>query len=109
VTRLLLILWLTAGLAPGLGELVESAVHLASAGHLAHSEADGGDLGDQGGEHGCGATHHLCGCCTSQVVVAAHAGALTMSVVITAGLAIAPDALVSLHEPTPPFRPPILS
>ena len=109
MTRLLLILWLAAGLAPGLGELAESAVHLADTGHLAHTEAGRGDLGDQGDEHGCGATHHLCGCCASQVVVPAHAGALPVSLAVTPGLASTPAALVSLHERTPPYRPPIPS
>jgi hypothetical protein len=107
--RLLLIIWLAVGLAPGLGEVAETAVHLATSGHMAHSDADHGDLGSQGDEHGCGTTQHHCGCCTSQVVVSAPSSRIPVSPVVTPGLSVTPDALVSLHEPTPPFRPPILS
>jgi len=107
--RLLLVIWLAVGLAPGLGEVVESAVHLATSGHLAHSDADHGDLGNQGDEHGCGTTQHHCDCCASQVVMSAHAGAVTVSLAAAPGHAVTPGALVSLHEPTPPFRPPIPS
>jgi hypothetical protein len=46
--RLLLVLTLLHGLAPGLGELAESVVHYVAEGHLAHSAADHGDLGCQG-------------------------------------------------------------
>ena len=105
--RFLLVMWLAVGLAPGLGEVAETAAHLATAGHLAHTDADHGDLGDQGDEHGCGTTQHHCGCCASQVVVSAQACALTVSLVVAPGLSVAPAALASLHEPTPPFRPPI--
>jgi hypothetical protein len=107
--RFLLVMWLAAGLAPGLGEIAESVVHLATSGHLAHSDADHGDLGNQGDEHGCGTTQHHCGCCASQVVASAHAGEVAMSQLVAPGLAVTPEALVSLHEPTPPYRPPIHS
>lgn len=107
--RLLLVLWLAVGLAPGLGEVAETAVHFATSGHLAHSDADDGDLGNQGDEHGCGATQHHCGCCASQVVVAAHADELSVSLAVAPGPSVTPGALVSLHEPTPSFRPPINS
>ena len=105
--RFLLVMWLAVGLAPGLGEVAETAVHLATSGHLAHSDADHGDLGNQGDEHGCGTTQHHCGCCASQVVVSAQATALTVSLAVEPGLSLAPASLASLHEPTPPFRPPI--
>ena len=105
--RLLLVMWLAVGAAPGLGEVVETAVHLATSGHLAHSDADHGDLGDQGDEHGCGATQHHCNCCASQAVALGRAGAAPASSVVAAGLPAAPDALASLHEPAPPHRPPI--
>jgi len=107
--RLLLVLWLASGLVPGLGEIAESAVHLATSGHLAHADPSCGDLGNQGAEHGCGTTQHHCGCCASQVVVSAPACALAVSVAVAPGRSVAPAALVSLHEPTAPFRPPILS
>jgi hypothetical protein len=107
--RILLVMWLAVGLAPGLGEVAETAVHFATAGHLPHTNADQGDLGNQGDEHGCGTTRHHCGCCASQVLVAAHAGAFAVSLVVAQGSSVAPAALASLHEPTPPFRPPILS
>lgn len=105
--RIALVIWLAVGLAPGLGEVVETAVHLASSGHLAHSDADHGDLGDQGDEHGCGATQHHCGCCASQAVAPAAAGALQVSLAIAARRSVGPDALASLCEPAPPTRPPI--
>jgi hypothetical protein len=107
--RFLLVMWLAVGLAPGLGEVAETAVHLATSDHLAHSDADLGDLGDLGDEHGCGTTQHHCGCCTSQVVVSAAGNQVTVSLHASPGVVAAPGALVSLHEPTPPFRPPIRS
>ena len=102
-------MWLAVGLAPGLGEVAETAVHLATSGHLAHSDADHGDLGNQGDEHGCGTTQHHCDCCASQAVVSAAGCQVAESLQVSPGLAAVPGALVSLHEPTPPFRPPIRS
>jgi hypothetical protein len=102
-------MWLAVGLAPGLGEVAETAVHLSTSGHLAHSDADRGDLGNQGDEHGCGTTQHNCGCCASQVVVSTQGSDFCVSLAGAPGLSVTPDALVSLHEPTPPFRPPIQS
>jgi hypothetical protein len=107
--RLLLSMWLAVGMAPGLGEVAESVVHLATSGHLAHSDADHGDLGNQGDEHGCGTTQHHCGCCASQAVAAAPRTEDAVTLVLAAGQVSAPDTLVSLHEPTPPYRPPIPS
>lgn len=97
------------GLVPGLGEIAETVVHYAMEGHLAHSDADHGDLGDLGHEHGCGGTQHLCGCCAAQVFVA--------QPVVVASRAFEPHEptpmyerrLVSLHDPAPPRRPPIAS
>ncbi len=43
--RVLLIVWLAIGMAPGLGEIAETAALLATSGQLAHSDADHGDLG----------------------------------------------------------------
>ncbi len=107
--RLLLITWLAVGLAPGLGEVAETMVHLTTSQHLAHSDADHGDLGDQGDEHGCGTTQHHCRCCASQVVAAA-APAEVLGVTSRCGdQPTSAGTLASLHEPTPPYRPPILA
>lgn len=107
--RVVLVLALIHGLVPGLGEIAETVVHYAAEGHLAHSAADHGDLGDLGHEHGCGGTQHLCGCCTSLVFVAQPT--LSASGVMPASEAPAVDGrrLVSIHDPAPPRRPPIAS
>lgn len=83
--------------------------HLATSGHLAHSDADHGDLGNPGDEHGCPTTQHHCGCCASQVVASGHAGEVVVSQPLVPGLSVTRDALVSLQEPTAPHRPPIQS
>jgi hypothetical protein len=105
--RVALVLLLVHGLAPGLGEVAETAVHYAVEGHLAHSEADRGDLGEQGDEHGCGTTAHLCSCCASQALLAGPAPAPVAAGLPLARLAPGTGALASLHEPAPPHRPPI--
>jgi hypothetical protein len=107
--RLLLLLTLLHGLVPAFGEIVEAVVHYALEGHLAHTEADQGDLCEQGGEHGCGPTEHLCSCCASLTFVAPAAVA-----VLPAAPARSPGApigarVVSLDAPAPPLRPPIAS
>ena len=107
--RFLLVMWLAVGMAPGLGEVAETVIHLATSGHLAHSDADHGDLGSQGDEHGCGTTQHHCGCCASQVVAAAPRTEVAVTLVLASGQVSTPGTLASLHEPTPPFRPPIAS
>ncbi len=107
--RLALVLLLCGGLVPGLGEVIETVTHYVEEGHLAHSDADHGDLGDQGEEHGCGTTEHRCGCCASQVAAAPGGSGLGVALVAVEGPPLAPGALTSLHEPAPPFRPPIAS
>jgi hypothetical protein len=107
--RPVLILLLIVGLTPALGEVAEAVVHYAVEGHLAHSAADEGDLGELGDEHGCGTTQHRCGCCASQTVLLADGGGLSVSLLVGVRPAVAPAALASLHEPTPPLRPPIRS
>lgn len=47
---------------PGVAEILESAVHLATEGHLAHSAPDGDRHEPTGPEHGCTAIFHYCGC-----------------------------------------------
>ncbi|QQR89792.1 MAG: hypothetical protein IPJ88_16690 [Myxococcales bacterium] len=46
---------------PGLGELVESAVHFAVHGHSAHALSDT-EHQSQEAEHGCSGPFHLCPC-----------------------------------------------
>jgi hypothetical protein len=105
--RLLLILTLIHGLAPSLGELAESAIHLAVEGHLAHSEAADCQLGEGADEHGCGTTEHHCTCCASQVVMVSPGRAVQPVSPSGARTVAARAGLVSLHEPAPPYRPPI--
>ena len=107
--RLLLVLLLVNGLTPALGEVVEAAVHLATTGHLAHSDADHGDLGEQGDEHGCGTTQHRCTCCASQLLAVGADLQVGRPAPAAAVTRPAAAALASLHEPAPPFRPPITS
>jgi len=107
--RFLLVIWLSVGLAPGLGEVVESAVHLATVGHLAHTDAAHGDFADKGAEHGCGTTEHVCGCCTSQVAAAAQAPGVIGPTTTTPEFALPGEQLASLDAPAPPYRPPIAS
>jgi hypothetical protein len=106
--RLTLVLVLIHGLVPGLGEVAEAAVHYAIEGHLAHSAADRGGLGDLGDEHGCCTTVHHCGCCASQDLTAPVDAAPVAS---TSGQRTRSDPVlaVSLHEPAPPRRPSIAS
>lgn len=107
--RFVLTIWLAIGMAPGLGEIAESMVHYVTAGRLAHSDADHGDLDDQGTEHGCGTTQHTCGCCASQVVAATPPAAAATPLFVGVGWIPGASALSSLHDPAPPTRPPILS
>lgn len=107
--RFLLVMWLALGLAPGLGEIVETVVHFAEAGHVAHTHADQGDLGEQGPEHGCGTTQHYCGCCASQVLDPAPPPQVACSTTPAIGPAWSPRILVSLRDAALPFRPPITS
>jgi hypothetical protein len=108
--RLALVLALIHGMVPAFGEVAEAVVHCAVEGHLAHTDADGGDLGDLGcHEHGCGSTQHHCTCCPSQEIAASpsRAGAPPSAAGRRAG--IEPPDLVALHDPAPPRRPPIAS
>ncbi len=56
---------LLSALVPGVGEILENAVHLATEGHFAHAAADGDHHESPGPEHGCNGTMHLCSCCVS--------------------------------------------
>jgi hypothetical protein len=104
--RVLLVIAVLHGLVPGLREVVESVVHYASTGHLAHSPGET-DLGHQGPEHSCGVTLHSCGCCVGQPVLDELEAALVQQDAPTLGR-MRRDAL-ELRERAPdrPFRPPI--
>jgi hypothetical protein len=56
---------LLAAVLPGLGEVVENAMHLVLEGHLAHAAPVGDEHGPPSPEHGCSGTLHLCQCCIS--------------------------------------------
>lgn len=56
-------------LVPGVGEIVENALHLAREGHLAHGAPEGDDHDAPLPEHGCTGTLHLCSCCVSPGVI----------------------------------------
>jgi hypothetical protein len=107
--RLLLVTWLAVGLVPGLGEVAETVVHLATAGHLAHSQAAHCHASDHQDEHGCGATQHLCGCCASLSLDSPTAVRVRRPAAAAARRVTSVPSLASLHEPAPPVRPPIAS
>jgi len=107
--RFLLVMWLALGMAPGLGEVAETLVHMTTSHHLAHSDADNGDLGDQGKEHGCGTTQHHCACCASQAATSVPRAEVLGATKLCFDQAVSTGSLVSLHEPQPPYRPPIAS
>jgi hypothetical protein len=58
-------LTLALAMVPGAAEIVESAVHIMTEGHLAHAAPEGDHHEPAGPEHGCTPTFHLCGCHTS--------------------------------------------
>ncbi len=105
--RLLVVLALVNGMVPGLREAVEAVAHYAATGHLAHTDADHGDLGDQGAEHGCSPTEHRCACCPAQPVIAPYAE-IALPVVAPA-VEESPARVERLvtRALEPPFRPPI--
>jgi len=107
VVRVLLVLVLVHGLVPDLAEVGEAVVHYVQTGHVAHTAADHGDLGDQGREHGCGTTQHRCTCCATQAVAPADEVVVT-SLDGDAAKPLAPLWLkLAAREPDRPFRPPI--
>jgi hypothetical protein len=105
--RWILVLMLVNGLAPGIAEAMEAAVHLVKTGHVAHSIAGEEDLGEQGPEHSCGATFHHCDCCAGSPGTAAARAELR-----TPGSPPSMARQTSILEFSrralePPFRPPI--
>jgi hypothetical protein len=105
--RLLLVLFLIQGMVPAIGEVGEAVVHYATTGHLAHTDADQGDLGEQGQEHGCSPTEHRCACCTGQPVVAAQRESVEPRPFVAATSARASAGAYLTRAQEPPFRPPI--
>ncbi len=99
---------LVNGLVPGLAEAGEALAHYARTGHVAHTAADRGDLGDQGPEHGCGTTQHRCACCATQVVVPPASNGAVASLDPAAARPVPPPLpTLASREPARPFRPPI--
>jgi len=105
--RLLLVLLLINGLVPAFGEVAEAVVHYAETGHLAHSDADEGDLGEQGDEHGCSPTSHRCDCCVPQPVVASPTGHGVRAAWAPSRPRPVETARAATRSPDRPFRPPI--
>ena len=104
--RALLVIAALYGLVPGLGEIVEDAVHYATTGHLTHAQAHETDPGDSDPEHSCCVTLHVCGCCAGQPVIqgvevaSVEEGAARLGVQRESRDAVA-------RAPARPFRPPI--
>lgn len=107
VFRVLVLLSVLHGLVPGLGEVVESVVHLATAGHLAHTPGEE-DLGEQGPEHSCGTTLHTCGCCATQPVAPSGRFVIAGDVRRDERRPGRDARLVVQLESARPFRPPIV-
>jgi hypothetical protein len=105
--RLLLVLVLVQGLVPAFGEVAEAVVHYATTGHLAHSDEDEGDLGDQGDEHGCSPTSHRCACCAPQPALTSPAGQAVRVAWMPSRLTLAHVGQAAPRAPDRPFRPPI--
>ena len=105
--RVFLVLMLVHGLAPGFAEVGEAVVHYARTGHVAHTASDRGDLGDQGSEHGCGATQHHCACCATQVVVSSGEVVIASFDASTAKPVAPAELTLAAPVPARPFRPPI--
>lgn len=105
--RWLLVIMLVNGLAPGIAEAMEAAVHLAKTGHVAHSIAGEDDLGDQGPEHSCGATFHHCDCCTGSPSTAAVRSELSTPADMRSASPQASVPGFARRSLEPPFRPPI--
>jgi hypothetical protein len=105
--RWVLVLMLVNGLAPGIAEAAEVAVHFVKTGHVAHSIAGEDDLGEQGREHSCGATFHHCDCCTGSPSTAAVRSELSTPTVLPSTSPDVPIRGFVRRALEPPFRPPI--
>jgi hypothetical protein len=58
-------LLLSLAMMPGAFEVIETAAHLVTEGHMAHAVAEDDHHSPTGPEHGCTPTFHFCGCHTS--------------------------------------------
>ena len=105
--RWLLVLVLVNGLAPGIAEAGEVAVHFVKTGHVAHAAPGEDDLGDQGPEHSCGVVFHDCGCCTGMTVLPIDAADVAGPAPLVKDRAPAVVVRVATRSLEPPFRPPI--
>jgi hypothetical protein len=105
--RWILVLMLVNGLAPGIAEAMESAVHFVQTGHVTHSVPGEDDLGEQGPEHSCGATFHHCDCCASSPGTAAVRNELSTPAPAPTTALQAATIELDRRALEPPYRPPI--
>jgi hypothetical protein len=105
--RLLLVIALVHGLAPGFAEVGEAVVHWTLTGHAPHSAEDRGDLGEQGPEHGCGTTQHRCDCCSAHPLAQTAPVAIALAGDRRGDPAAPPPRAPAPRAPPRPFRPPI--
>ena len=106
--RRLLIVLLVLQLAPGLGELIESAWHLAEHGDFVHSVEGEHQGGEREDEHGCSPLMHLCGCHASAATTPATTIRITRPAAPAPTLAPAfLDGRSGRDAEPPPHRPPI--
>lgn len=105
--RWLLVIMLMNGLAPGIAEGAEVAVHLVKTGHVAHALPGENDLGNQGREHSCGAVFHQCSCCAAMTVVASGRADAVEPMPVEKDCAPRSLARGAHRSLEPPFRPPI--
>ena len=97
-----LLVW---ALVPGVGELLENALHFAQEGHFAHAAPDGDHHDPPSPEHGCAGAVHLCSCCVSVSFLAAHSA--TNAPALTSVDLVAIDAThLSIASADGVFRPP---
>ena len=105
--RMLLVILLMNGLVHAFAEGVETAVHYARAGHVAHGRDDAEQGCDVGREHGCSTTEHRCLCCPGMPFVARARS--SVSAPAESIVAVPPRAvgILAARSLEPPFRPPI--
>jgi len=104
--RALLVIAVLHGLVPGLGEIVESAVHYATTGHLPHALAHETDPENPEPEHSCCVTLHTCACCAGQPVVEVEVASVEQGASRLGRLQRDAREAVA-RAPARPFRPPI--
>lgn len=95
------------GLAPGIAEGAEVAVHFVKTGHIAHTFPGENDLGNQGREHSCGVIFHRCSCCAPMTVVASGPADVVEPMPVEKDCSTRSLARGAHRSLEPPFRPPI--